>query len=161
MSRPASGASAPGRAKARRGDPLLLSNQICFPLYAAGNLMGRLYRPLLAELDLTYPQYLVMLALWERDGQGVGELGELLRLDSGTLSPLLKRLQQAGLVERRRAQEDERRVGIFLTAAGHALRARAASVPEAMMCRLPGEPAQLLRLREDLWAFLQALSELE
>ena len=157
MSRP-SGGRAPRRASARRGDALLLSSQICFPLYAAGNLLGRLYRPLLDELGLTYPQYLAMLTLWEKDGQGVGELGDLLLLDSGTLSPLLKRLQQNGLVEKRRGTEDERRVAIFLTPAGRALRERALAVPEAMMCQLPGEPAQLMQLREDLWRFLRELS---
>jgi DNA-binding MarR family transcriptional regulator len=159
MSRP-SGGRAPRRAPARRGDALLLSSQICFPLYAAGNLLGRLYRPLLDELGLTYPQYLAMLALWEKDGQGVGELGDLLLLDSGTLSPLLKRLQQNGLVEKHRGTEDERRVAIFLTAAGRALRERALAVPEAMMCQLPGEPAQLMQLRADLWRFLRELSAL-
>ena len=121
-------------ADASRGDedPLLLDRQICFPLYAATNLIGRLYRPVLDQLDLTYPQYLVMLVLWEREPQTVGALGARLYLDSGTLTPLLKRMQVAGLVDRRRDAQDERRVLISLTDKGRALRALAIHVPETM-----------------------------
>ena len=105
---------------------LLLDHQLCFALYSSSQAMTQLYRPLLTALDLTYPQYLVLLLLWEQDGQSVSDLGERLFLDSGTLTPLLKRMEAKGLLERRRSTEDERRVQIHLKAAGRQLRARAA-----------------------------------
>src|SRR3954452_20672154 len=108
---------------------LLLDNQLCFALYSASLAMTKLYKPLLDDLGLTYPQYLVMLALWEQDGLMVSELGERLSLDSGTLTPLLKRLEANGYVARVRDAADERRVHITLTAAGRKLKTRAASVP--------------------------------
>ena len=127
---------------------LLLDNQLCFALYSASLAMTKLYKPLLDELGLTYPQYLVMLVLWERDGLMVSELGQRLCLDSGTLTPLLKRLEASGLVSRLRAVEDERRVHIHLTAAGRKLKAKAAKVPacvlEASQCSIP-ELVQLTR----------------
>lgn len=136
---------------------LRLDRQVCFPLYAAANAMVRLYRPLLDELGLTYPQYLVMLVLWERDRRNVGELGAALFLDSGTLTPLLKRLQAAGLVTRERDAEDERRVVVALTPAGRRLRLRARCIPEALLERV-GVPAQdLVALREQLRALTAAL----
>ncbi|MEO8673924.1 MAG: MarR family transcriptional regulator [Tahibacter sp.] len=147
------------RAARARIEALQLSRQLCFPLYAAGNLLGRLYRPLLDAIGLTYPQYLVMLALWERDARSVGELGETLFLDSGTLSPLLKRLEQAGLVQRRRAIDDERRVVVALTAQGLALRDRAADVPEAMLCRIPLKGSELAGHREKMWSLLHTLQQ--
>src|SRR5213080_3658005 len=101
---------------------LKLDNQLCFALYSASLAMTKLYKPLLDELGLTYPQYLAMLVLWERDGLMVSKLGERLSLDSGTLTPLLKRLESAGLVARIRAVEDERRVHVTLTAAGRRLK---------------------------------------
>ena len=120
---------------------LLLDNQLCFALYSASLAMTKLYKPLLEELGLTYPQYLAMLVLWERDGLMVSELGERLGLDSGTLTPLLKRLEAAGLIARVRAVEDERRVHVTLTADGRRLKARAAEVPgcvlQATGCTLP------------------------
>src|SRR3954467_10719297 len=100
---------------------LLLDNQLCFALYSTSLAMTKLYKPLLEELGLTYPQYLVMLVLWEEDGPMVSGLGERLFLDSGTLPPLLKRLETAGLVARVRDTQDERRVHITLTAAGRKL----------------------------------------
>ncbi len=125
---------------------LRLDHQLCFALYSASLAMTKLYKPLLTELGLTYPQYLALLALWEHDGQRVSELGGRLFLDSGTLTPLLKRLEAAGLVRRERSREDERIVGIFLTSAGHALKARAAQVPgcilQATSCSL-GEVVEL------------------
>ena len=110
-------------------DPLLLDRQVCFPLYAATNLLNRLYGPVLRPLGLTYPQYLVMLVLWEKQPQTVGALGERLYLDSGTLTPLLKRMEVAGIVTRKRDPEDERRVLIGLTEKGKTLRGEAVSVP--------------------------------
>ena len=122
-------------------DALLLDNQLCFALYSASLAMTKLYKPLLEELSLTYPQYLVMLVLWERDGLMVSELGERLFLDSGTLTPLLKRLEAADLIARIRAVEDERRVHISLTAAGRKLKAKAMKIPgcilSASQCSLP------------------------
>ncbi|WP_460698188.1 MarR family winged helix-turn-helix transcriptional regulator [Nocardia thraciensis] len=113
-------------------DQLALDQQVCFPLYAASRAMTAVYRPKLEALGLTYPQYLVMLVLWEEDGRGVGELSAALALDSGTLSPLLKRLAAAGLIERSRSTDDERRVEIRLTDRGRALREQACDIPEAM-----------------------------
>jgi DNA-binding MarR family transcriptional regulator len=108
---------------------LLLDNQLCFALYSASLAMTRLYKPLLRDLGLTYPQYLAMLVLWERDGSTVSELGDRLNLDSGTLTPLLKRLEASGLVSRQRDAEDERRVHVRLTADGRKLKKRAARIP--------------------------------
>lgn len=110
-------------------DPLLLDRQVCFPLYAATNLLNRLYGPVLRELGLTYPQYLVMLVLWEDTPRTVGALGARLYLDSGTLTPLLKRMEAAGHVTRSRDPDDERRVMVGLTESGRALRERALHVP--------------------------------
>jgi DNA-binding MarR family transcriptional regulator len=127
---------------------LRLDNQLCFALYSASLAMTKVYKPLLEELGLTYPQYLVMLVLWEGDGLSVSELGQRLSLDSGTLTPLLKRLEASGLLSRIRAIEDERRVHVTLTAAGRKLKARAAKVPacvlEASHCSIP-ELVQLTR----------------
>lgn len=121
-----------GKVAAPGDDPLLLDRQVCFPLYAATNLLNRLYGPILKPLGLTYPQYLVMLVLWEDEPQTVGSLGARLYLDSGTLTPLLKRMEAAGLVSRTRDAEDERRVLIGLTERGRALRADALHVPETI-----------------------------
>jgi len=131
--------NSPWRADATE-DWLALDRQLCFALYSASLAMTKRYRPLLEPLGLTYPQYLVMLAMWQRDGRGVGDLGEALSLDSGTLTPLLKRLEAAALIRRERSRGDERRVEVHLTEAGAALRERAASVPlqmaEAIGCSL-------------------------
>ncbi|SCG59095.1 DNA-binding transcriptional regulator, MarR family [Micromonospora zamorensis] len=112
-------------------DDLLLRRQVCFALYAASRALTDVYRPILDEFGLTYPQYLVLLVLWERpdDAPTVSELGAELRLDSGTLSPLLKRLEGAGLVVRRRSARDERRVEVGLTEQGRALREQLCDVP--------------------------------
>ncbi len=149
---------------APHADWLALDRQLCFALYASSLAMTKLYKPLLEPLGLTYPQYLVMLVLWERDGLGVGEIGERLALDSGTLTPLLKRLELSGLVLRLRDTGDERRVRVALSAAGRALRARAEAVPQAIAsasgCTL-GElsdlTAQLQGLRQRLANTLAAL----
>src|SRR5262245_26447906 len=112
-----------------------LEDQLCFALYAASRAMTAAYGPLLDELELTYPQYLVLLVLWGRDGQRVSELGDRLHLDSATLTPLLKRLEARGLLSRRRSTEDERVVEVFLTADGKRLRRRCTDVPFAMLDR--------------------------
>jgi MarR family transcriptional regulator, organic hydroperoxide resistance regulator len=114
----------------------VLEDQLCFALYAASRAMTARYRPLLDAIGLTYPQYLVMMLLWEEDNQTVGQLGARLSLDSGTLSPLLKRLTTAGLVTRHRRVEDERSVAIALTDAGRALRDKADAISEEIICAL-------------------------
>ena len=138
---------------------LQLDHQLCFALYSASLAMTKLYKPLLEDIGLTYPQYLAMLVLWERDGVTVSELGERLYLDSGTLTPLLKRLEAADLVTRLRDVQDERRVMIRLTAAGRKLKARAARIPacvlEASQCGLSEALAltqQVQALRDRLTA---------
>src|SRR5688500_951874 len=129
---------------------LLLDNQLCFALYSASLAMTKFYKPLLDELGLTYPQYLVMLVLWERDGLMVSELGERLSLDSGTLTPLLKRLEANGLVARIRDVADERRVHVSLTAAGRRLKARAASVPACLMAASQCSIEELVALTQQI-----------
>ena len=139
------------------GDPLDLDRQVCFPLYAASNLLNRLYRPILADLGLTYPQYLVMLVLWQQAPQTVGALGEMLYLDSGTLTPLLKRMETAGLVSRTRDAEDERRVLIGLTDKGRALRSAAENVPAALAAGLNIDEGSVLKLRQQVRQLVAAL----
>jgi DNA-binding MarR family transcriptional regulator len=129
---------------------LKLDQQLCFALYAASNAMTRLYRDHLEPLDLTYPQYLVMLVLWEQDGLAVKTLGERLHLDSGTLTPMLKRMEQAGLLERRRAAADERQVIIGLTGRGRALQAEVAKMHAGLACLLPLDYKDIARLRVEL-----------
>lgn len=114
-------------------NPLKLDNQLCFAIYSASLAMTKLYKPLLDKLGLTYPQYLVMLALWEDDSLTVSALGQRLSLDSGTLTPLLKRLEASGFVTRMRDVADERRVHIVLTPSGRKLRSRAAAVPGSVL----------------------------
>jgi DNA-binding MarR family transcriptional regulator len=136
-----------------------LDQQLCFALYSASGLMTRRYRPLLEPFGLTYPQYLAMLALWERAPSTVGELGEALGLDSATLTPLLKRLEASGLVTRRRDAADERRVLVEPTAEGRALRERARSVPAAMLRQLPLDAGELKSLHRTLTRFVAGLRE--
>lgn len=129
---------------------LQLDNQLCFALYSANLAMHKLYRGLLKDLDLTYPQYLVMLVLWETNSRSVSEIGERLYLDSATLTPLLKRLQSAGLVTRTRAVSDERQVIIALTDAGRALRSKAGRVPEQVFCASACSLDELRQLKQEL-----------
>ncbi|MGW4483878.1 MarR family winged helix-turn-helix transcriptional regulator [Amycolatopsis sp. NPDC004368] len=129
---------------------LLLDEQLCFGLYSASRALTSLYRTLLEPLDLTYPQYLVMLALWERDAQQVKELGTALNLDSGTLSPLLKRLEKAGLVSRERQADDERSVRITLTEKGHHLRELAERIPPHIGRSLGFDVETITRLRDSM-----------
>jgi DNA-binding MarR family transcriptional regulator len=116
--------------------PLKLSDQLCFSVYAVSRLITSQYQPILASLDLTYPQYLVMLLLWEHQTLSVKELGQQLLLDSGTLTPLLKRLEAKHLIRRQRSKEDERIVNIVLTTAGQQLQQQAADVPEQIACSM-------------------------
>src|SRR5476651_2906520 len=113
---------------------LHLDQQMCFALYSANLALHKVYRKLLGQLDLTYPQYLVMLVLWQRDEVTVSEIGDKLFLDSATLTPLLKRLETAGFLLRRRAKADERQVIITLTDTGRQLKEKAQGIPEAVMC---------------------------
>ncbi|EKO3961099.1 MarR family transcriptional regulator [Vibrio fluvialis] len=127
---------------------LLLDNQLCFPLYSAANAVVRAYRPLLETLDLTYPQYLVMMVLWQQNAISVKTLGEKLHLDSGTLTPLLKRLEGKGLVERRRSLTDERARELCLTEQGMALREQALAVPKSMVCKFDLDIEELMTLKQ-------------
>lgn len=129
---------------------LLLDNQLCFAVYSTAHAFTRLYKPHLDAIGLTYPQYLVMLVLWEGDGLAVKELGERLHLDSGTLTPLLKRLEVAGLLRRDRDVTDERQVRISLTASGTALRDKALCIPHEILCASGCSVAELTALKEAL-----------
>ena len=132
-----------------------LDQQLCFALYSSSLAMTKLYKPVLSALGLTYPQYLVLLVLWENDGVGVGDLGARLFLDSGTLTPLLKRMEAAGWLTRLRAVDDERRVIVSLTTAGRALRRKAQHVPNEVACASGcelGELADLTRRLQTLRA---------
>ena len=139
----------------KRDEFLCLDQQLCFALYRASRAMTRAYGPLLDPLGITYPQYLTLLALWEEDGVSVKHLGERLTLDSATLTPLLKRLEQQDLVQRRRDNRDERVVRLYLTKKGKALQSKARGIPTALACKV-GNPAdqvlvsKLGRLREVL-----------
>ncbi len=139
---------------------LALDNQLCFALYSASRAITRAYGPLLAELGLTYPQYLTMLALWEADGpMTVGDISARLRLDSGTVTPLLKRLEHVGLVTRERDEQDERRVLVRLSPEGVALRANAVAVPGRVFSQLGMAPADLVRLRDELTRIVATLDD--
>jgi DNA-binding MarR family transcriptional regulator len=129
---------------------LALDNQFCFALYSASHAMTKTYKPLLDRLGLTYPQYLVMLVLWEQDGILVKDIGARLFLDSGTLTPLLKRLEANGVVARQRDPQDERQVRISLSAAGRALRAEAMAIPQQLLCASGKEAVALGRMRAEL-----------
>ncbi|MDF2693786.1 MAG: Organic hydroperoxide resistance transcriptional regulator [Labilithrix sp.] len=138
-------------------DVLKLDNQLCFALHAASRAMTGAYQPLLETLGVTYPQYLVLMTLWEEDGARVSRIGERLHLDSATLTPLLKRLETRGLVERRRSTADERVVEIFLTAKGKRLERKASDVAKEIFCRTQLSLDELGRLREELKELTQKL----
>ncbi|MDB5656184.1 MAG: transcriptional regulator [Tardiphaga sp.] len=138
--------------------PLKLENQVCFAVYSTAHAFNRIYKPLLERLDLTYPQYLVMLVLWERDDVAVKHIGERLFLDSGTLTPLLKRLEAAGLIRRTRSLEDERQVMIALTPHGHALRDKAKTVPHGVLAASACSVDELVSLKNDLVALRDRLN---
>src|SRR6476646_3938439 len=140
------------RKQALPTEPLALDSQLCFALYSTSLAMTKLYKPLLDELGLTYPQYLAMLALWEEDGLSVSQLGERLRLDSGTLTPLLKRLEALGFLARIRSVEDERRVHVTLTAAGRRLRARAEKIPACILQASQCSVSELVQLTRQVQA---------
>jgi MarR family transcriptional regulator, organic hydroperoxide resistance regulator len=138
--------------------PLRLDNQICFAVYSAAHAFNRVYKPLLDRLGLTYPQYLVMLVLWEGDGVPVKEIGERLFLDSGTLTPLLKRLELAGLIKRTRSTEDERQVLIGLTPQGHALKDKARAVPPSILAASECSVTELVAMKNEIVALRDRLN---
>ena len=140
---------------------LALDEFLCFAVYSLGHAFNRAYKPLLEALGLTYPQYVAMVVLWERDGRTVSELGDKLHLDSGTLTPLLKRLEAAGLVQRERDTEDERQVRIRLTKAGLALKEKARAIPEAILCATGRPKAELRALNEQLLRLRDQLNQSE
>ena len=140
-------------------NPLRLDNQVCFPLYAATNLLQRLYRPLLAPLGLTYSQYLVMLILWERAPVTVGEIGSCLHLDNGTLTPLLKRMERGGFITRRRDPRDERRVLVAPTPHGRELRTQALKIPEDLARRIAVAPGEAETLRTSVLSLVHLLAD--
>ena len=139
-----------------RPDPLLLENQLCFPLYACSREIIRLYTPFLEELGLTYTQYIAMLALWEHHFMSVKELGAALYLDSGTLTPLLKKMEAQGLLKRERSTKDERVVIATLTSAGEALKEKAKAVPQAMAGCIPLDAAEAKTLYGLLYKILNS-----
>jgi DNA-binding MarR family transcriptional regulator len=138
-------------------DLLKLENQICFPVYSLAKEITNQYRTFLNKIDLTYPQYLVMLVLWEYKEQTVTNIGDKLRLDSGTLTPLLKRLEQKGLVSRSRSTSDERVVNITLTKAGEELKAKVKNLPKNMMASLQLPMEELKALKESVERILKII----
>ena len=138
-------------------DHLKLDKQLCFPLYAASNLLAKVYRPLLEPLGLTYSQYLVMLVLWERDSVSVGDLGHCLYLDSGTLTPLLKRMENSGFINRRRDSNDERRVLVSLTTKGSEIKDLAVNIPKKLSDQL--NISNIGELRSEIQSLVKALSK--
>ncbi|MEM9219718.1 MAG: MarR family winged helix-turn-helix transcriptional regulator [Cyanobacteria bacterium P01_F01_bin.150] len=148
--------------------PLPLDHFLCFAIYSANHSMNRAYKPFLADLNLTYPQYIVMVALWEKDGQTVKSLGETLFLASNTLTPLLKRLEKMGHVTRQRDPNDERQVVIYLTPQGQALEEKAINIPECILAATGLTPdnieylqAQLSHLRQNLEAATETNTHIE
>jgi len=141
-----------------RDEHLKLDKQLCFALYAASKAMTQAYRPFLQKLGLTYPQYLVFLVLWEEDGISLKALGTRLYLDSGTLTPLLKRLEKHSLIERRRFEKDEREIRICLTDAGRALKGQARSIPERISCQLAFDQETISKVRKEINKLLQAIT---
>lgn len=139
------------------GEMLTLDSFLCFAVYSANHAFTRIYKPLLEELDLTYPQYLVMVLLWEKDDQTVGSLGERLFLESSTLTPMLKRLEAAGYVARVRDKSDERQVRVQLTDVGRALRQKAIDVPRGLVTATQLGPDDLERLRAEVSALRDTL----
>lgn len=140
-------------------ESLKLKNQLCFPLYAVSKEIVKLYKPSLDELDLTYTQYITLMVLWEHKQMNVKELGRFLYLDSGTLTPVLKKLEQKGWIERARAKEDERVLIVTLTPQGEALREKAVKIPETIGACVDLEPEEATLLYQILYKILGRLEE--
>ncbi|MFG1462369.1 MarR family transcriptional regulator [Xanthobacter sp. DSM 24535] len=142
-------------------DQLKLGDFLCFAVYSTGHAFNRVYKPILDTLGITYPQYLVLVALWDRDGQTVGQIGESLFLESSTLTPLLKRLESAGHVRRERDARDERQVRIHLTEKGRALQDQAKDVPRCIFEATGKSIEDLIRLQGEIVALREALARYE
>ena len=140
-------------------DALKLENQLCFPLYVCAKEVVRRYRPLLEPLGLTYTQYIAMMAFWEHKTLTVGQLGELLHLDSGTLTPVLKKMEKSGWIRRERSRTDERQTIVTITPDGEALRERAAEVPQQMMQCAPLESDEAVQLYTLLYKLINRMSD--
>lgn len=143
-------------------EQLKLENQLCFPVYAASRLITREYQPYLDELGITYPQYLVLMILWEKDGVGVNDIAKKLILNTNTITPLLKRMESQGIVKRERSKEDERKVIIRLTHKGDEMKDKAVAIPEKLAAHLLDGMVsfdELIRLKEDLGKVIQHLSK--
>jgi DNA-binding MarR family transcriptional regulator len=145
--------------RSRDSDTPRLDEQLCFTLYSTSLAMNKLYRKLLGPLDVTYPQYLVLMVLWEQDGMTVSEIGDRLFLDSATLTPLLKRMEAAGMLTRVRAAADERQVVVTLTESGQALREKARALPEAVLCATSCSPEELQKMKAQLDGLRVQLAE--
>lgn len=140
-------------------DHMKLENQLCFLLYASSREMTKQYKPLLEKLNVTYPQYLALLLLWEHETLTVKKMGELLYLDSGTLTPMLKRMEQQGLITRKRSEEDERSVLISLTENGQSLKERAADIPRTILGLSKQSGEDLKQLKSALYTLLETLHQ--
>ena len=149
-----------GKGVNKMKESLKLENQLCFAVYALSREITKMYRPFLNMLGLTYTQYLVMIVLWEKDGIPLKELGKDLSLDSGTLTPLLKKLEVEGLINRKRDHRDERNLLIFLTEEGLKLKEKAESVPQKVRCKIPLEDEEIAVMRKKLQAILKSLKDL-
>jgi DNA-binding MarR family transcriptional regulator len=148
----------PNKTRTPTADTVRLDRQLCFPLYAASRLMTRLYQPLLEPFGLTYPQYIVMMILWEDAPCSVSHIGGRALLNSNTLTPLLKRLQQLGYVRRTRSSEDERVMEIGLTQTGAALKTRCACVPQRLLDGIAYPPQKALALKRELQTLVRAIT---
>jgi DNA-binding MarR family transcriptional regulator len=140
-------------------DHFPLDDALCFALYSAHRLMNQAYRPFLSELGLTYPQFLVMICLWFKDNQSLKDIGDTLLLDSGTLTPLIKRLIESGLILKDRALDDERKIIISLTKAGKKLKDKTSEIPGGMFCKLKLSESKFVKLRDDIKVLIENLKE--
>ena len=138
---------------------LLLENQLCFPIYATSRMITRLYQPLLDVIDLTYPQYLVMLVMWEQDHLSIGQLGNKLFLNTNTLTPLVKKMEQKGLIVKRRSTSDERTVNVSLTDSGRLLKQKALDIPEKLASASNIPITELNEFRNTMWKMLNFLEK--
>ncbi|HAS45804.1 MAG TPA: MarR family transcriptional regulator [Microscillaceae bacterium] len=142
-------------------DLLKLENQVCFPLYVASRLITRAYQPMLDEMGITYPQYLVLLTLWENDGQTVNQISKELYLNTNTITPLLKRMEKTGIIARTRSREDERKVLITLTEQGKALKEKAYCIPEEILGKMGQTTSEVFQLKDQLHALIKQMEQIE
>lgn len=145
----------------KQNELLKLENQICFPMYVASRMITRAYQPMLDEMGITYPQYLVLMALWEQDEQTVNEIGQKLYLNTNTITPLLKRMEKTGLIARTRSKEDERKVMITLTDQGLALKEKAYCIPEQILGKTGLQADDMGDLREQIYKLIRQMEALE